>query len=123
MRKLIVKDITTTGPSIDGFDTYYTGRASHITFINNVSTTKIEFSYVLIPRTVGKFTLPGIEVFVGKDRYQTQPISLEVMAGGAQQARTQPVQRPTRPTPPDFGALRNCWTSIWKLLRSSLARR
>jgi len=35
---------------LDGFETYYTGRASHISIINGVSSTNVEFNYTLIPR-------------------------------------------------------------------------
>lgn len=119
-------------PGISGFDTYYTGRASHITFINNVSTTKIEFSYVLVPQVAGKFTIPSIEVFIGNSRYQTQPITVEVMEGGLHQApqasRRQPAPSPMQQqpyvTPPardeDVGAIHSADDNIF--IRASVNR-
>src|SRR3989338_1930289 len=52
-------------PSFQGFDTFYTGRASHVTFVNNVSSSSVEFSYVLVPKAAGRFSLDPIEVVVG----------------------------------------------------------
>ncbi|HXV28150.1 MAG TPA: BatD family protein [bacterium] len=84
-------------PGFKGFDTYYTGRASHITFINNVSTNSVEFSYVLIPREAGKFTLDPIEISVGPQVYRTDPVVIEVQGGRGTVSRT--ATRPTAPSP------------------------
>lgn len=81
-------------PNFNGFETYYTGRASHITFVNNVSTTKVEFSYVLIPKTAGRFTLDPIEVVVGGSAFRTEPISIEVLGNQGQLSRTAPSSQP-----------------------------
>ena len=49
-------------PGFQGFDTFYTGRASHLTFANGQSPSMVEFSYVLIPKAAGRFTLDPIQV-------------------------------------------------------------
>ena len=66
-------------PKIDGFDTYYTGRASHITFINGVSSASVEFNYNLIPQKTGRFTISPIDIPTGQQVLQTEPLTLEVV--------------------------------------------
>ncbi len=73
-------------PKLDGIDTYYTGRASHITFINGVSTSNVEFSYTLIPQRPGNYHLNAIEVSVGPKVFQTEPIAIDVTGSQAPSA-------------------------------------
>ena len=88
-------------PKLDGVDTYYTGRASHITFINGVSTSNVEFSYTLIPQRAGNYNINAIEVSVGQKVFQTEPIALEVTGGQAQASGPVPPASPQlQPQPP-----------------------
>ena len=80
-------------PALDGFDTYYTGRASHIAFINGVSSSSVEFSYTLVPQRAGHFTLGPIDVPVGQNTLRTEPLEIEVSGGQSVPARPQSVQR------------------------------
>jgi hypothetical protein len=97
---------------LDGFDAYYTGRASHISVINGVSSSNVEFSYTLIPQKAGRFTLSPIEVQTGQNVLRTEPLEIEVSGGqspalgskGLQQSV--PTQSPryapaTQPAPPE----------------------
>ena len=68
-------------PAFRGFDTFYTGRSSHITFINGQSSSSVEFSYVLVPKQAGRFRLDPIEVSVENSRFVTNPVEIEVQAG------------------------------------------
>ena len=86
-------------PSFRGFDTFYTGRASNITFINNVSTSSVEFSYVLVPKAAGRFTLDPIEVTVGGKSFRTDPVEIEVLADSGR-ANQQTASPPAFPVPP-----------------------
>jgi len=89
---------------LDGFETYYTGRASHISVINGVSSSNVEFSYTLIPQRAGRFTLSPVEVQVGQNILRTEPLEIEVSGGqsqmpGAPQASPQRVTtQPSRPS-------------------------
>lgn len=76
-------------PGFKGFDTYYTGRVSNISFINGRSSSTIEFSYILVPKVPGVFTLSPIQVTVGDRTYATQPINIEIMQGSAPAAAPQ----------------------------------
>ncbi len=80
-------------PVVDGIETYYTGRASHIAFINGVSTSDVEFSYTLIPQRAGRFVMNPIEVPVGSNVIKTESLQIEVSGGQNQAARPQAVPR------------------------------
>ncbi len=66
-------------PQFQGFDTFYSGRASHFTFINGRSESTIEFNYVLVPKLAGSFLLSPIGVDIKGKAYQTEPIQIEVL--------------------------------------------
>lgn len=83
-------------PGFKGFDTYYTGRVSNISFINGRSSSTIEFSYILVPKVAGKFTLSPIQVQVGDRVYATQPITVEIFQG---QQPAQQTAQPAQPSP------------------------
>jgi hypothetical protein len=68
-------------PGFRAFDTFYTGRASHISFINGQSSSSIEFSYTLIPKEAGRHRLDPIEVMVENRRFATDPVEIEVLPG------------------------------------------
>lgn len=85
-------------PAFKGFDTYYTGRASHLTFINGRSTSTLEFSYVLVPQTPGTYTLSPIEMTVQGRAFRTDPVQIEVTSpiGGAPlRPQPSPYQQPS----------------------------
>lgn len=86
-------------PSFQGFDTFYTGRASHITFVNGQSSSNVEFSYVLIPKTPGRFTLQPIDVAVQGRTFRTESVEIEVLAGAPPAAPRVPVNQPPRTVP------------------------
>jgi len=95
-------------PGFKGFDTFYTGRASHLTFMNGRSSSTVEFSYVLIPQVAGSFALDPIEVTVDKRNFRTEPITIEVLAsqGQTQRAsRQQAAPAPAAPAVPSAGNL------------------
>ncbi len=66
---------------IDGFDIFYTGRASHLSFINGVSSSSVDFNYVLMPIKSGNFSLPPIEIPVGGQTFRTEPVQVQILQG------------------------------------------
>ena len=117
-------------PVMDGFETYYTGRASHIAFVNGVSSSNVEFNYTLIPQKAGRFTLSSVDVPVGQNILRTEPLEIEVSGGQGQMPKpqvqpqraatqhssslpvTQPVsQNPTSVVPP--GTDDNIFVQAW----------
>lgn len=79
-------------PAIPGFDIFYTGRASHLTFINNQSSSSIEFNYVLVPQQAGSYNIDPINIQVDGQLLSTSPLRLDVAAGSAAPL-AQPPQR------------------------------
>src|SRR3989338_9538311 len=65
-------------PSLEGFEIFYSGRASRFSFINNKSESLTEFNYVLIPRSVGRFILRPIEIKVDDRVYRTNELEITV---------------------------------------------
>lgn len=95
-------------PAFKGFDTFYTGRASHISFINGQSSSNIEFSYALVPKETGNHQLAPIEVVIDNRRFVTDPVQIEVRPGtGAAAAPSYTSQNapfnPNRPLSPASG--------------------
>ncbi len=86
-------------PGFQGFDTFYTGRSSHITFINGQSSSSVEFSYVLVPKQAGHFKIDPIEVNVESKRFMTEPVEIDVQ-GGSAVANNAPRQAPPMPSRP-----------------------
>ena len=89
---------------LDGFETYYTGRASHISVVNGVTSANVEFSYTLIPQRAGRFTLSPVEVQAGQTTLRTEPLEIEVTGGQSQVPSTQAAPQrvatqPSRPAP------------------------
>lgn len=81
-------------PAFQGFDSFYTGRSSHFTFVGGKSSGTVEFSYVLVPKVAGEFTLDSVQVWVDGRVYKTAPVQIEVMGpqgtGGGKRAPFQP---------------------------------
>lgn len=110
-------------PESGAFDTFYTGRASHITFVNGQSSSSVEFSYVLVPRETGRAVLGPIEVDVAGQPHRIEPIEIEVRQGTSQKTQswapppqapsaiTPPVQEP--PPPVDESADENIFIRAW----------
>ncbi len=87
-------------PGFQGFDTFYTGRSSHITFINGQSSSSVEFSYVLVPKQAGRFRLDPIEVNVANNRFMTTAVEIEVQGAGFGASNQAPVPGGAAPRPP-----------------------
>ncbi|MBI3314267.1 MAG: protein BatD [Candidatus Omnitrophica bacterium] len=95
-------------PALKAFDTYYSGRSSRITFVNNVSSSTMEFSYVLIPRSAGRFNMPSVEIPVDGKVFRTDPVDLEVtgqrspVTAGTQAPPIPQTQAPVQEPPMTF---------------------
>jgi hypothetical protein len=85
-------------PHIESFESYYTGRSSQFTFVNGRSENATTFSYVLVPKQVGTFMIPPIEVEVDDQLFRTDPIELSVTV--SQAPASAPVTAPAAPGGP-----------------------
>jgi len=77
-------------PTMDGFDAYYTGRASHIAMVNGVSSSSVEFSYSLMPKRPGHFVIAPIEVQAGQNILRSAQLELDVTGSAAPATRAVP---------------------------------
>jgi len=77
-------------PDFKGFDSFYTGRTSQFTFVNGKSTSTVEFSYVLVPKVAGRFTLEPVQVWIEGKSYGTQPLEVEVAGSQIQPSGANP---------------------------------
>lgn len=84
-------------PNFSGFDTFYAGRSSHFAFINGRSSSTVEFSYILVPKAAGVFTLDPIDLNVNGKTYRTDPIQIEVL--GKRSSSSVPSIPPARNLP------------------------
>ena len=86
---------------IDGFDIFYTGRASHLTFINGQSSSSVEFNYVLVPQKSGTFTIHPIDIQAGGQNFRTEAITVQVLQGAPPQTQNNAPswKAPQQPTP------------------------
>lgn len=89
---------------MDGLEAYYTGRASHISVINGVSSANVEFSYTLIPQRAGRFKLGPIEIQTGQNTLLTEPLEIEASGGQMPKTQAAPQSVGTQPSNPSPGA-------------------
>lgn len=69
-------------PQLRDLDIHYTGRASRMSLVNGVSSSSLEFSYVVSPRRMGAYVIPALEVNVNGAAFQTNPVRIEVTDNG-----------------------------------------
>ena len=77
-----------TPPSFEGFELIAgpaVYRGQNVQYINGSMTSTVSYvvTYVLLPRTVGTFTIGPAEARVDGETYRTQPVAVEVMDEGA----------------------------------------
>lgn len=65
-------------PVFSDFNIYQSGKSSNISIVNGQISTTVEFYYTLIPKRTGKFIIPKIGIFTGKEKYFTKEIEIEV---------------------------------------------
>lgn len=67
-------------PSIDGIETKYLGPSTQIKVINGEYSSAKAFTYMLIPLKAGHYVLPSFSVDVKGRSFQTNALSLDVLA-------------------------------------------
>ncbi|MDX1640758.1 MAG: BatD family protein [Balneolaceae bacterium] len=71
-------------PDIDGIGILSStpSRSSSISIVNGRTTTSTTYSYGLIARNTGFFTIPPVTIEIDGEEYQTEPIEVEVIEKG-----------------------------------------
>lgn len=93
-------------PRMPNFSVYSSGRSQSFSIINGKVTGQATYTYVLVPRAVGKAVIPPISVAHGGQKASTEPLELQVTPpqAGAPPAPSRPAaaaapSRPGRPAP------------------------
>ncbi|MFH0732370.1 MAG: BatD family protein [Candidatus Omnitrophota bacterium] len=68
-------------PSIEGFDSQYTGPATTMSIINGKVSSSITHNYILTPLKAGKFEIPSLTVEYNGKTYSSSAIPIEVAQG------------------------------------------
>ncbi len=70
-------------PDLSAFNVYSSGRSQNISFVNGRMSSSVSYNYNLMPKGVGKFTIPPFSVTLDGKTVQSEPIEIEVVAAGA----------------------------------------
>lgn len=80
-------------PDLPDFQVYNGGRSSNFSFVNGQIYSSLSFTYVLVPKHSGIFTINPITIVYGKQTYSTQPLTVTIgnagHGGGAAPAQPQ----------------------------------
>jgi hypothetical protein len=70
-------------PNVDGLELRGTTQSSQLSIINSNVTRRVTYTYTLMPKREGQFTIPPLEVRVGTRVLKTLPATLTVTRGEA----------------------------------------
>ena len=76
-------------PDLSNFSVYSSGRSQNFSIINGQMSSSISNTFILTPKSPGKFIIGPFSVSVDNQTYQTQPINIEVV-----NAQSQPQSAP-----------------------------
>jgi len=79
-------------PQLPDFNVYSSGQSQSISIVNGKISSSVTFNFVLVPRKVGKFTIPAFSLQFGGKVYTTSPIEIEVVQGQVQPSPPAPSQ-------------------------------
>jgi hypothetical protein len=65
-------------PEVSDFTVFSSGTSSSYSLLNGRMTSTAKYTYVMIPRATGRFTIPPVDVRVNGQLYRTEPIGVEV---------------------------------------------
>jgi hypothetical protein len=96
-------------PDFKGFDIVDQSTAQSAYFNGRDMTSSIQFTYILAPRRVGKFTIPPATFNYDGNSYKTDPIAVEVLKGESKPQQQAPVNMAPSlaPQPQDRGVTDN----------------
>lgn len=75
---------TPSVPALPSFDVYSTGRSQNVSIVNGQMSSSVTFTYVLMPKAPGRYTIPPIQMSLNGKTLATQPINIGVGAAPAQ---------------------------------------
>jgi hypothetical protein len=84
-------------PDLPDFQVYSGGRSSNFTFINGQVSSSLQFTYILVPKHAGNFTLGPVTLVYDNKTYSTAPMTIMVGSGGAPRQAPAPSGGSTAP--------------------------
>jgi len=90
-------------PDISGLDITFAGQSSQFQFINGHMSGGVTYTYGISPRKEGSFTIPPLNVGIGRTSIKTNPIQLNVSKSSVLQIPA-PTPAPQTSVPPPFVA-------------------
>lgn len=107
MREQIVLAVTVSGPqaslpkprvpALADFEVYESGTNQSFSFVNGKVSSQVTYTYVLAPRKPGRARVPAISVEVDGQSVSSDPIDIEIVAGGQSPAASPGAAAPRRP--------------------------
>jgi len=88
-----------TLPPLPDFSVYSAGTSQNMSLVNGSFSSSMSFRYALVPKSPGKYTIPPITLQHDGKTYQTQPISVEIVAAGKAPAANASRAAPDRAVP------------------------
>ncbi len=83
-------------PPLDAdFSVYSAGSSTNMSWVNGAMTSSRTWTYRLVPKRAGSFTIGPAKVEFGADVYSTEPIEIEIVEGEAPRTASQPQERPS----------------------------
>lgn len=65
-------------PALTDFNVYSAGSSQNVSFVNGQVSSSVTYTYVLAPKSMGKFTIPALVLNYKGKAYSTSPIQIEV---------------------------------------------
>jgi len=87
-------------PDLTDFQVYRGGSSTNFSFINGQVSSSLQYTYILVPKHTGTFTIGPISITHGGKVYSTQPIEVQVTPAGGQAQ----LPGPARPAGPSRAA-------------------
>jgi len=85
-------------PSLPRFNVHNAGRSTNFSFTNGRISSTVQYTFVLVPRLIGKSVIGPIAVSIGRERAQSQPIQVTILRPEMRPpATSQPSTKKPRP--------------------------
>ena len=75
-------------PSMPRFNVHNAGRSTNFQFANGRITSTVQYTFILVPHLIGKSAIGPVTVSLGRERAQSQPISVTILRPGTQPTAT-----------------------------------
>jgi hypothetical protein len=78
-------------PELADFDVYSRGQSTQMSFVNGRVTSSVSYSYVLVPRATGTFTIGAATIELDGEVYSSEPIQVRIVGASERPEETRDV--------------------------------